>query len=120
MQEAGEACSRDDDMADGDLGDGMRVIDVLCCELEVAHRYVEGKYEALKILQGKAILDQATSHTKSLLQKTEAEATALEKVRRGCSTRRGLFALTLGSSDREELFPVCQQQQQHETRVAWW
>ncbi|XP_056274994.1 coiled-coil domain-containing protein 125 isoform X2 [Pseudoliparis swirei] len=149
MQEAGEACSRDDDMADGDLGVGMsvraapssprnksqscaglleqlsrtkpvgpaaripglnqqqgarwtppsysslgdlskdelkdrlqeatEVIDVLCCELEVAHRYVEGKYEALKILQGKAILDQATSHTKSLLQKTEAEATALEK-----------------------------------------
>ncbi|XP_031735165.1 coiled-coil domain-containing protein 125 [Anarrhichthys ocellatus] len=156
MQEAGEACSLDDDMANGDLGDGMgvraapsstrnkrqssdglaemplsrteplgwagevawipglkttgtqqrarwkppcysslvdlskdelrdrlqeatEVIDVLCCELEVAHRYVEGKYEALKILQGKAILDKATSHTKSLLQKSEAEAKALEK-----------------------------------------
>ncbi|KAM6944782.1 coiled-coil domain-containing protein 125 isoform 1-T1 [Lycodopsis pacificus] len=149
MQEAGEACSLDDDMANGDLGDGMavraapsstrnksrssdglaeplgrageaawipglkttgtqqrarwkppcysslvdlskdelrdrlqeatEVIDVLCCELEVAHRYVEGKYEALKILQGKAILDKATSHTKSLLQKSEAEANALEK-----------------------------------------
>ncbi|XP_054457600.1 coiled-coil domain-containing protein 125 [Anoplopoma fimbria] len=159
MQEVSEACSPDDDMVDGDLGDGMgvraapsstrnksqsfagfpekllsrtelrgrgsltgeaawipglkatgtqqrarwkpppysslvdlskdelkdrlqeatEVIDVLCCELEVAHRYIEGKYEALKILQGKAILDQATSHTKSLLQKTEAEAKALEK-----------------------------------------
>uniref|UniRef100_A0AAQ4RVH1 Coiled-coil domain containing 125 n=1 Tax=Gasterosteus aculeatus aculeatus TaxID=481459 RepID=A0AAQ4RVH1_GASAC len=156
MQEAAEACSLDDDMADGDLGDGTGVgaapsspknkshgftgqtetllsrmetlgpegeaggihglkstgtplgtrwkpppcgslvelsqeelrdrlreateaIDVLCCELEVAHRYIEGKYEALKILQGKAILDKATSHTKSLLQKSEAQAKALEK-----------------------------------------
>ncbi|XP_068577225.1 coiled-coil domain-containing protein 125 [Cebidichthys violaceus] len=156
MQEAGEARSPEDDMANGDLGDGMGVraapsstrnksqsadgltetplsrteplgrageaawipglkttgtqqrarwkppcysslvdlskdelkdrlqeaaemIDVLSCELEVAHRYVEGKYEALKILQGKAILDKATSHTKSLLQKSEAEAKALEK-----------------------------------------
>ncbi|KAK1891999.1 Coiled-coil domain containing protein 125 [Dissostichus eleginoides] len=48
-------------------------------ELEVAHRYLEGKYEALKILQGKTILDKATSHTKSLLQKSEATAKALEK-----------------------------------------
>ncbi|XP_062418151.1 coiled-coil domain-containing protein 125 [Pungitius pungitius] len=144
MQEAAEACSLDDDMADGDLGDGTgvgaapgsprnkshsltslmetllprteplgpegevgripglkgmrtplgtrwklphcvtvvlrcQVIDVLGCELEVAHRYVEGKYEALKILQGKAILDKATSHTKSLLQKSEAQAKTLEK-----------------------------------------
>ncbi|XP_034397863.1 coiled-coil domain-containing protein 125 isoform X2 [Cyclopterus lumpus] len=61
------------------LQEASEVIDVLYCELEVAQRYVEGKYEALKILQGKAILDKATSHTKSLLQKTEAEATALEK-----------------------------------------
>ena len=30
-----------------------KVIDVLLSELEVAHRYLEGKYEALKILQGK-------------------------------------------------------------------
>lgn len=30
-----------------------QMIDVLCCELDVAHRYFEGKYEALKILQGK-------------------------------------------------------------------
>ncbi|KAJ4942537.1 hypothetical protein JOQ06_012393 [Pogonophryne albipinna] len=48
-------------------------------ELEVAHRYLEGKYKALKILQGKTILDKATSHTKSLLQKSEATAKALEK-----------------------------------------
>ncbi|XP_022612174.1 coiled-coil domain-containing protein 125 isoform X1 [Seriola dumerili] len=154
MQEVSEACSLDDDMLDGDLGDGVgvrsapsstgkrsqsftglsetlyrhssqagepvripglkttetqqrvrwtlprcggslvdlskdelrdrlqeasEVIDVLCCELEVAHRYFEGKYEALKILQGKAILDKATIHTKSLLQKSEEKAKALEK-----------------------------------------
>nr|XP_020455052.1 coiled-coil domain-containing protein 125 [Monopterus albus]XP_020455053.1 coiled-coil domain-containing protein 125 [Monopterus albus]XP_020455054.1 coiled-coil domain-containing protein 125 [Monopterus albus] len=151
MQEVSKTCSLDDDMLDGDLGDGMEVrvapsstvkkssftnlvetplpssqagevawipglkateaqqrarwkvphcgslldlskdelkdrlqeanemIDVLCCELEVAHRYLEGKYEALKILQGKAILDKATSHTKSLLQKGEERAKALEK-----------------------------------------
>ncbi|XP_076586576.1 LOW QUALITY PROTEIN: coiled-coil domain-containing protein 125 [Chaetodon auriga] len=159
MQEVSEACSLDDDMVDGDLGDGMgvsaatsstrkksqtfasaietllpgaewlrhstqigeaasipglktaetqqrthwkllhldslvelskdelkdrlqeasEVINVLCCELEVAHRYLEGKYEALKILQGKAILDKATSHTKILLQKSEEKTKALEK-----------------------------------------
>ncbi|XP_062273483.1 coiled-coil domain-containing protein 125 isoform X1 [Scomber scombrus] len=61
------------------LQEASEVIDVLCCELEVAHRYLEGKYEALKILQGKAILDKATSHTKSLLQKSEETARALEK-----------------------------------------
>uniref|UniRef100_A0A3Q3D242 Uncharacterized protein n=1 Tax=Hippocampus comes TaxID=109280 RepID=A0A3Q3D242_HIPCM len=58
----------------------LTVIDVLICELEVAHRYLEGKFEALKILQGKAILEQATSHTKSLLQKSEERAKDLEKV----------------------------------------
>ncbi|KAK2902578.1 coiled-coil domain-containing protein 125 isoform X2 [Channa argus] len=150
MQEVSEVCGRDDDMVDGDLGDGMRVraapsstkkksqsfasvseaplhgageaawipglktaepeqrarwklprcsslvdlskdelkdrlqeanevIEMLCCELEVAHRYLEGKYEALKILQGKAILDKATTHTKCLVQKSEERAKALEK-----------------------------------------
>ncbi|XP_042344337.1 coiled-coil domain-containing protein 125 [Plectropomus leopardus] len=61
------------------LQEATQVIDALCCELEVAQRYLEGKYEALKILQGKAILDKATSHTRSLLQKSEARAKALEK-----------------------------------------
>ncbi|XP_029295662.1 coiled-coil domain-containing protein 125 isoform X2 [Cottoperca gobio] len=72
-----------DDLSKDELKDRLQeateVIDVLCCELEVAHRYLEGKYEALKILQGKTILDKATSHTKSLLQKSEARAKALEK-----------------------------------------
>ncbi|KAK5870545.1 hypothetical protein PBY51_003484 [Eleginops maclovinus] len=61
------------------LQEATEVIDGLCCELEVAHRYLEGKYEALKILQGKTILDKATSHTKNLLQKSEVTAKALEK-----------------------------------------
>uniref|UniRef100_A0A671VBG9 Coiled-coil domain containing 125 n=1 Tax=Sparus aurata TaxID=8175 RepID=A0A671VBG9_SPAAU len=61
------------------LKEATELIDVLGCELEVAHRYFEGKYEALRILQGKAILDKATSHTKSILQKSEEKAKALEK-----------------------------------------
>ncbi|XP_069378944.1 coiled-coil domain-containing protein 125 isoform X2 [Paralichthys olivaceus] len=72
-----------DDLSKAELTDRIleasEVIDVLCCELEVAHRYLEGKYQALKILQGKAILDKATSHTKSLLQKGDERAKALEK-----------------------------------------
>ncbi|XP_077601301.1 cell cycle checkpoint protein RAD17-like [Stigmatopora nigra] len=71
------------DMSKEDLRDkileSVEVIDMLRCELEVAHRYLEGKFEALKILQGKAILEKATSHTKSLLQKSEEKAKALEK-----------------------------------------
>ncbi|KAM7018088.1 coiled-coil domain-containing protein 125 [Tautogolabrus adspersus] len=61
------------------LQEATEVIDLLCCELEVAHQYFEGKYKALKILQGKAILDKATCHTKSVLQKSEEKAKALEK-----------------------------------------
>ncbi|XP_045898759.1 coiled-coil domain-containing protein 125 [Micropterus dolomieu] len=78
-------CSADSlvDLSKDELKDRLQeateVIDVLCCELDVAHRYLEGKYEALKILQGKAILDKATTHTKSLLQKSEERAKALEK-----------------------------------------
>lgn len=61
------------------LQEATEVIDVLCCDLDVTNRYLEGKYEALKILQGKAMLDKATSHTKSMLQKSEHKAQALEK-----------------------------------------
>ncbi|XP_028991233.1 coiled-coil domain-containing protein 125 isoform X3 [Betta splendens] len=71
------------DLSKDELKDRLKaaseVIDALCCELDVAHRYLEGKYEALKILQGKAILDKATGHTKSLLQKSEERAKELEK-----------------------------------------
>nr|XP_057926127.1 coiled-coil domain-containing protein 125 isoform X2 [Doryrhamphus excisus] len=60
------------------LQESCEVINVLMCELDVARRYLEGKFEALKILQGKAILDKATTHTKSLLQKSEERSKALE------------------------------------------
>ncbi|CAL8247947.1 unnamed protein product [Merluccius merluccius] len=61
------------------LQEATEMLEMLRCELEVTHRYLEGKYEALRILQGKTILDKATTHTKSLLQKSEDRAKALEK-----------------------------------------
>ncbi|KAM6944783.1 coiled-coil domain-containing protein 125 isoform 2-T2 [Lycodopsis pacificus] len=120
MQEAGEACSLDDDMANGDLGDGMAVraapsstrnksrsSDGLAEPLGRAGeaawipglkttgtqqraRWKPPCYSSLVDLSKdelrdrlqeatEAILDKATSHTKSLLQKSEAEANALEK-----------------------------------------
>ncbi|XP_067838871.1 coiled-coil domain-containing protein 125 isoform X2 [Heptranchias perlo] len=48
-------------------------------ELEVTQQQLEGKYEALKILQSLAVLDKATPHTKTLLQKTEERNKILEK-----------------------------------------
>ncbi|XP_017307115.1 coiled-coil domain-containing protein 125 [Ictalurus punctatus] len=54
-------------------------VELLRSELEVTHRHLEGKHEALRILQGQAILDKATSHTKLLLQKSEERNKALEK-----------------------------------------
>ncbi|XP_066509499.1 coiled-coil domain-containing protein 125-like isoform X3 [Hoplias malabaricus] len=141
MQGGGE--SSEDDMKEGDLGDGMAArstsqlwskdssvgdssealqrrlqevteeVELLRTELEATHRHLEGKHEALRILQGqrgisemissfiickrlsssglqwvqslpgiigrKAILDKATTHTKSLLQKSEERTKALEK-----------------------------------------
>ncbi|XP_062310386.1 coiled-coil domain-containing protein 125 isoform X1 [Osmerus eperlanus] len=52
---------------------------LLRCELEVKHRHLEGKQEALKILQGQAILDKATSHSRTLQLKSEERTKALEK-----------------------------------------
>ncbi|XP_065106420.1 coiled-coil domain-containing protein 125 [Paramisgurnus dabryanus] len=54
-------------------------VELLRTELEVTHRHLEGKHEALRILQGQAILDKATCHTKTLLQKSEQRTKALEK-----------------------------------------
>ncbi|XP_026112620.1 coiled-coil domain-containing protein 125-like isoform X1 [Carassius auratus] len=54
-------------------------VELLRTELEVTHRHLEGKHEALRILQGQAILDKATCHTKILLQKSEESNKALEK-----------------------------------------
>ncbi|XP_072771381.1 cell cycle checkpoint protein RAD17-like [Nerophis lumbriciformis] len=70
------------DMSNQELQDRLQasgqMIDALISELDVARRYLKGKFEALKILQGKAILDKATSHTQSLLHKSEERAKALE------------------------------------------
>ncbi|XP_028852175.1 coiled-coil domain-containing protein 125 isoform X2 [Denticeps clupeoides] len=54
-------------------------VEVLRTELEVTHRHLEGKHEAVRILQGHAILEKATNHSKLLLQKTEERNKALEK-----------------------------------------
>ncbi|XP_019716431.1 cell cycle checkpoint protein RAD17 isoform X1 [Hippocampus comes] len=82
------------------LLESIEVIDVLICELEVAHRYLEGKFEALKILQGKAILEQATSHTKSLLQKSEERAKDLEKEVNSLQWELSLNKLQMKTSER--------------------
>ncbi|XP_061744490.1 cell cycle checkpoint protein RAD17-like [Nerophis ophidion] len=70
------------DMSNQELQDRLQasgqMIDALISELDVARRYLKGKFAALKILQGKAILDRATSHTQSLLHKSEERAKALE------------------------------------------
>ncbi|XP_061117177.1 coiled-coil domain-containing protein 125 isoform X2 [Conger conger] len=55
-------------------------VELLRCELEATQRHLEGKHEALKILQGRAMFDKATTHTKTLLQKSEERNKALEKV----------------------------------------
>uniref|UniRef100_UPI00398EA1D0 coiled-coil domain-containing protein 125 n=1 Tax=Pristiophorus japonicus TaxID=55135 RepID=UPI00398EA1D0 len=52
---------------------------LLRCELEVTQQQLEGKYEALKILQSMVVLDKATAHTKALLEKTGERNKILEK-----------------------------------------
>ncbi|XP_069483643.1 coiled-coil domain-containing protein 125 isoform X2 [Ambystoma mexicanum] len=63
----------------GAAGKTATEVDVLRIELEASQRQVEGKDEALKILQGMAVFDKATNHTKVMLQKAEEERRALEK-----------------------------------------
>ncbi|XP_072521261.1 coiled-coil domain-containing protein 125 [Salminus brasiliensis] len=78
---------RDSDSSVGDSSEALQrrlqevteEVELLRTELEVTHRHLEGKHEALRILQGQAILDKATTHTKSLLQKSEERTKALEK-----------------------------------------
>ncbi|XP_039552256.1 coiled-coil domain-containing protein 125 isoform X3 [Passer montanus] len=98
MEEAEE-----DDMTCGDLGNGLgrrpgesntevsneelkqqlqealEELEVLKVELEASQRQLEGKDEALRILQSMAVFDKATSHTKAMLQKSEEEKRTLEK-----------------------------------------
>ncbi|XP_041042954.1 coiled-coil domain-containing protein 125 isoform X1 [Carcharodon carcharias] len=61
------------------LQDVVEEAEFLRCELEVTQQQLEGKYEALKILQSMAVLDKATTHTKTLLQKTGERNKILEK-----------------------------------------
>ncbi|NWS49269.1 CC125 protein, partial [Probosciger aterrimus] len=61
------------------LQEALEEVDILKVELEVSQRQLEGKDEALRILQSMAVFDKATSHTKAMLQKTEEEKRTLEK-----------------------------------------
>ncbi|NXH41148.1 CC125 protein, partial [Dicaeum eximium] len=61
------------------LGEALEELEMLKVELEASRRQLEGKDEALRILQSMAVFDKATSHTKAMLQKTEEEKRTLEK-----------------------------------------
>ncbi|XP_019466177.1 coiled-coil domain-containing protein 125 isoform X3 [Meleagris gallopavo] len=61
------------------LREALEEIEMLKVELEAAQRKLEGKDEALKILQSMAVFSKATSHTKAMLEKTEEEKRTLEK-----------------------------------------
>ncbi|NXY81102.1 CC125 protein, partial [Alcedo cyanopectus] len=61
------------------LRDAVEEVEILKVELEASQRQLEGKDEALRILQSMAVFNKATSHTKAMLQKTEEEKRTLEK-----------------------------------------
>ncbi|NWW62474.1 CC125 protein, partial [Ifrita kowaldi] len=61
------------------LQEALEEVEILKVELEASQRQLEGKDEALRILQSMAVFDKATSHTKAMLQKTEEEKRTLEK-----------------------------------------
>ncbi|XP_043835405.1 coiled-coil domain-containing protein 125 [Dromiciops gliroides] len=61
------------------LHDVLQEVEVLRIELEASQRQLQGKNEALKILQSMAIFGKATSHTKEILQKSEEQKKSLEK-----------------------------------------
>lgn len=61
------------------LSETLEEIEILKTELEAFQRQLEGKEEALKILQSMAVLDKATSHTQAVLQKTMEQKRSLEK-----------------------------------------
>ncbi|XP_030114194.4 coiled-coil domain-containing protein 125 [Taeniopygia guttata] len=61
------------------LQEALEELEILKVELEASQRQLEGKDEALRILQSMAVFDKATSHTKAMLQKTEEEKRTLEK-----------------------------------------
>ncbi|XP_074138307.1 coiled-coil domain-containing protein 125 [Sminthopsis crassicaudata] len=61
------------------LHDVLQEVEILRIELEASQRQLEGKREALKILQSMAIFSKATNHTKEILQKSEEQKKSLEK-----------------------------------------
>ncbi|XP_045141165.1 coiled-coil domain-containing protein 125 [Echinops telfairi] len=61
------------------LHEALEEVEVLKTELEASQRQLEGKEEALKILQSMAIFGKATSHTQAVLQKTVQQKRSLEK-----------------------------------------
>ncbi|NWR57336.1 CC125 protein, partial [Bucorvus abyssinicus] len=61
------------------LQEALEEVEILKVELEASQRQLEGKDEALRILQSMAVFSKATSHTKAMLQKTEEEKRTLEK-----------------------------------------
>ncbi|XP_065717166.1 coiled-coil domain-containing protein 125 [Patagioenas fasciata] len=61
------------------LQEALEEVEVLKVELEASQRQLEGKDEALRILQSMAVFNKATSHTKAMLKKTEEEKRTLEK-----------------------------------------
>lgn len=61
------------------LREALEEVEILKTELEASQRQLEGKEEALKILQSMAMLGKATSHTQTILQKTIEQKRSLEK-----------------------------------------
>uniref|UniRef100_A0A8C5KRF5 Coiled-coil domain containing 125 n=1 Tax=Jaculus jaculus TaxID=51337 RepID=A0A8C5KRF5_JACJA len=66
------------------LHETLEEVEILKTELEAAQRQLEGKEEALRILQSMAVLGKATSHTQAVLQKTIEQKKSLEKLNRRC------------------------------------
>ncbi|XP_063114369.1 coiled-coil domain-containing protein 125 isoform X5 [Cavia porcellus] len=61
------------------LQETLEEVEILKTELEASQRQLEGKEEALKILQSMAVLGKATSHTQAVFQKTVEQKRLLEK-----------------------------------------
>ncbi|XP_066232520.1 coiled-coil domain-containing protein 125 isoform X1 [Saccopteryx leptura] len=61
------------------LDETLEEVEILKTELEASQRQLDGKEEALKILQSMAIFGKATSHTQAVLQKTVEQKRSLEK-----------------------------------------
>ncbi|XP_032966008.1 coiled-coil domain-containing protein 125 isoform X2 [Rhinolophus ferrumequinum] len=61
------------------LDETLEEVEILKTELEASQRQLEGKEEALKILQSMAMFGKATSHTQAVLQKTVEQKRSLEK-----------------------------------------